>query len=41
MITKYGNLDLFSKFEIDDGDLMWNDFEMSFSLEDIYDRSEM
>ncbi len=41
MITKYRNIDLFRKFEIEDGDLMWNDFEMSFSLEDLYDRSEM
>jgi len=41
MITKYRDADLFQKFEIEDGDLMWNDFEMSFDLEDLYDRPEM
>ena len=41
MITRYRDLAMFQKFEIEDGDLMWNDFEMSFDLEDLYDRSEM
>jgi hypothetical protein len=41
MITKYRDKELFQNFKIEDSDLMWNDFEMSFALEDIYDRKEM
>jgi hypothetical protein len=41
MITKYRDKALFSNFEIESGDLMWNDFEMSFDLEDLYGKIEM
>ena len=35
-ITKYLNLSLFSQFEIIEGNLNWNDYDMIFPLEDLY-----
>ncbi len=36
MNTKYRDLALFRRFEISDGDLQWNDYEMCFPAERLY-----
>ena len=36
MTTKYRNLKQFKAFHIQDGDLMWGDFEMIFPIIDLY-----
>ena len=36
MITKYRVLKHFKSFHIQDGDLMWGDFEMIFPIMDLY-----
>jgi hypothetical protein len=41
MITKYADIDNFKQYKIEDGDLMWNDFEMCFTLKDLYKRKTM
>lgn len=35
-IKKYKNLENFLKYEIDNGDLQWNDFELCFPIYDLY-----
>lgn len=41
-LTQYRDLNEFKKFYVDEGGtLMWNDYEMIFSLEDYYLRQEM
>lgn len=35
-IQKYLNLELFKKFEIKDGNLIWNDFDLIFPISDLY-----
>ena len=39
--TKYRDLKRFKEFSTSEGDLNWNDYEMSFSLEDVYTRKVM
>lgn len=36
-ISKYRDPSLFAQFEISGGDLMWNDWELCFLLEDLYE----
>ena len=35
-IRKYLNLELFKKFQIIDGNLIWNDYDLIFPIEDLY-----
>ena len=37
MFTKYRGLGEFQSFHIQDGDLMWGDFEMIFPIMDLYE----
>src|SRR5690349_20752657 len=37
MFTKYRRLEEFKSFHIQDGDLMWGDFEMIFPIVDLYE----
>jgi len=37
MTTKYLDKNEFSKFQIEYGDLMWNDFEMCFPIWDLHE----
>ena len=37
MTTKFLDKTLFADFEIEHGDLMWNDFEMCFPIWDLYE----
>lgn len=37
MFTKYRSAKEFKSFHIQDGDLMWGDFEMLFPIMDLYD----
>jgi len=41
MIYKYSDINLFKKYSIDDGNLIWNDYELSFSLDDLYKRKTL
>jgi hypothetical protein len=36
MAVKYRDIKEFKKFSLDYGNLQWNDYEMCFSLEDLY-----
>ncbi len=36
MSTRYRELQAFKGFRIEDGNLIWNDYEMCFALEDLY-----
>jgi hypothetical protein len=36
MFTKYRRLKEFKSFRVEDGDLMWGDFEMIFPIEDLH-----
>ena len=36
MFTKYRRLKQFKSFRIQDGDLMWGDFELIFPITDLY-----
>jgi len=36
-IKKYLDTKLFEQFTIDGGDLVWNDYELCFPLNDLYD----
>ncbi len=40
-ILKYANLQKFKKFSLEDGELMWGDFDLIFPLADLYQESEM
>ncbi len=35
-ISKYLNIQLFQQFKIVDGQIDWNDYDLCFSLEDLY-----
>ena len=35
-INKYKNIDLFKKFNLEFGDLEWNDYDLSFPIYDLY-----
>ena len=37
LIRKYLSLEEFSKFEIDEGDLEWNDYDLCFPIADLYE----
>jgi hypothetical protein len=37
LIRKYLDLDEFSKYEIKDGDLIWNDYDLCFPIADLYE----
>lgn len=37
-IKKYHNENAFSDFSLTDGNLNWNDFDMIFPIEDLYNR---
>lgn len=37
MLTKYRELDLFKSFKIEDGNLMWGDYEMLFPVWDLHE----
>ena len=41
MIYKYSDINLFKKYSIDDRNLIWNDYELSFSLDDLYKRKTL
>jgi len=36
MVKKYRDLKKFQKFQLDHGNLQWNDYEMCFDIEDLY-----
>ena len=36
-ISKYLNIDLFKSFEIKDGNLNWNDYDLIFPVYDLYE----
>ncbi len=37
LITKYLDTKEFSRFEINEGDLEWNDFDLCFPIADLYE----
>jgi hypothetical protein len=37
MIRKYLNPDVFSAFSVKYGDLVWNDYDLCFSIADLYE----
>ncbi len=37
MIRKYLDKNLFRKFSVHYGDIMWNDFELCFPIQDVYE----
>jgi len=39
LIRKYLSPDEFVKFEIDDGDLEWNDYDLCFPVADLYENN--
>ena len=39
LIRKYLNPKEFAKFEMDAGDLEWNDYDLCFSIADLYENS--
>lgn len=41
LIRKYLSPDEFSKFEIVEGDLEWNDYDLCFSIADLYENRIM
>ncbi|WP_114417774.1 DUF2442 domain-containing protein [Marinospirillum perlucidum] len=40
-IQKYQDPEVFAGFEISDGDLQWNDYDLCFSLEDLYENKNL
>ncbi len=36
-IRKYMNPDVFKQFKIEYGDLIWNDYDLCFSISDLYE----
>ena len=38
-IRKYLDINEFKKFEIDDGDLEWNDYDLCFPIADLYENN--
>jgi len=41
LIRKYLSPEEFSKFEIDEGDLEWNDYDLCFPIADLYENRIM
>lgn len=41
LIRKYLTPDEFAKFEIDEGDLEWNDYDLCFPIADLYENRIM
>ena len=39
LIRKYLNQEEFMKFELDDGDLEWNDYDLCFPIADLYENN--
>ena len=39
LIRKYLNLEEFNKYEVDDGDLEWNDYDLCFPVADLYENN--
>ena len=37
LINKYLDLGEFKKYELDDGDLEWNDYDLCFPIADLYE----
>jgi hypothetical protein len=37
LIRKYLDLNEFKKFELDNGDLQWNDYDLCFPIADLYE----
>jgi len=40
-IQKYQNPEAFAGFAVTDGDLQWNDYDLCFSLEDLYENKNL
>ena len=40
-ISKYLDPELFSQYEIEEGDLQWNDYELCFPVEDLYENKNI
>ena len=40
-INKYRELDLFKAFSITEGDLQWNDYDLCFPIEDLYENKNI
>ena len=39
LIRKYLNPEVFKKYEIDNGDLEWNDYDLCFPVADLYENN--
>ncbi len=39
LIRKYLSREEFMKYELDDGDLEWNDYDLCFSIADLYENN--
>jgi DUF971 family protein len=39
LINKYLDIEEFKKYEIDDGDLEWNDYDLCFPVADLYENN--
>jgi hypothetical protein len=39
LIQKYLDLNEFKKFELDNGDLQWNDYDLCFPIADLYENN--
>ena len=39
LINKYLDLKEFKKYELDDGDLIWNDYDLCFPVADLYENN--
>ena len=39
LIRKYLDLNEFKKFELDNGDLQWNDYDLCFPIADLYENN--
>ncbi len=39
LIRKYLNPEEFKKYELDDGDLEWNDYDLCFPVADLYENN--
>ena len=39
LIRKYLNPEVFKKYEIDNGDMEWNDYDLCFPVADLYENN--
>ena len=39
LIRKYLDINEFKKFELDNGDLQWNDYDLCFPIADLYENN--